>query len=140
MSRGDSGTCIHICEHRPFKGQEFLFMKLKSNYHEGHLKLEHVSYLCGLSVNMQLMLQFLWLQLLLLLLLLLEHWYHVKSLLPLCSSHTANLHEASLFFPENFHKFSKSLYIMTPKHIIITSETLTYLSTQSPFCIGRVNI
>ena len=94
-------------------------MKLKNNDQEGHLKLEHVSYLCGLSVNMQWMLQFLWPQLLLLL----EYWHHVKSLLPLCSSHTANLHEASLFFPENFHKFSKSLYIMTPKHTIITNET-----------------
>jgi len=111
-------------------------MKLKSNDQEEHLKLQHVSYLCGLSVNMQWMLQFLWPQSLLLL----EHWHHVESLLPLCSSHIANLHEVSLFFPENFHKFSKSLYIMTPKHTIITNETLTYLSTQLPFCIGRVKI
>jgi hypothetical protein len=111
---------MHIHEHRPFKGYKFLSIKLKSNDQEGHLKLKHVSYLCGLSVNMQWVPQFPSPQLLLHL----EHWHHAKSLLPLCSSHTANLHEVSLFFPENFHKFSKSLYIMTPKHTIITNEIL----------------
>jgi len=109
-------------------------MKLKSNDQEGHLKLEPVSYLCRLSVNMQWMLQFLWPQLLLLL----EHWHHVKSLLPLCSSHTANLHEASLFFPENFHKFPKSLYI-TNQNILLLQMKPTYICQHNyPFALEEL--
>ena len=133
ISRGNFGTYIHICEYRPLKGQKFLSMKLKSNDQEGYLKLEHVSYLCEKSMNMQWMLQFLWPKLLLLLF---EHWNHVKSLFPLCSSHTTNLHEASLFFPEISTIFPK-VYILWCQNILLLQMKPSYLC-QQPFCIRRV--